>query len=147
MFSGVPLDRYVPRDGDEKQLIELIRKFHTARKNYDLERYFSCLSESGRFMFSGAPMLPKKHLAKRLPGFWANLKTANMTGRAFSRESLNGNFLDGDFYDPVIRIENPKAQAKLKFVTSVLRWRTMLFLEFEKTDGHWLITRLEWDMG
>jgi hypothetical protein len=147
MSSGKSLDRYVPGDIEEKQLIELIREFHSARKDYDPKRYLSCLSESGRFMFAGSPMLLKKDLEKRLPGFWADLKSGNMTARAFSRESLNGNFLDGDFYDPVIRIEGRKAHAELKFVASILRWTRRLFLDFEKTDGRWLISRLEWEMG
>ncbi|MCG8475565.1 MAG: hypothetical protein MI784_08840 [Cytophagales bacterium] len=147
LSKGKPIDQYMPRDPEEKQLIDLIKKFHRARAEYNPENYFSCLSESGRFMFSGSPMLSKKELEKRLPGFWTDLKSGNMTTRAYSRESLNGNFLDGNFFDPVIRIEGRKAHAVLKFITPILRWQTMLFLDFEKADKGWLITRFEWDMG
>ncbi|MCP4020445.1 MAG: hypothetical protein GY729_01265 [Desulfobacteraceae bacterium] len=147
MFSGTHIDKYIPQSSDEAKIITLITKFHTAKKEYDIETYLSCLSDDGTFMFGGSPMVSKRELRKRLPGFWSDLKSGDMLTRAFSRESLSGNFLDGDLYDPVIKIDSKNANAAVKFITPLLRWRTMLFLHFQKDNDAWQITRFQWDMG
>ncbi|MCP3900448.1 MAG: hypothetical protein GY707_12120, partial [Desulfobacteraceae bacterium] len=62
-------------------------------------------------------------------------------------EELNGDFFNGILYDPIIAIENDKAKATVTFVTPIMRWKTKLFLNFQKYSDAWKISRFEWDMG
>ena len=145
--SGTRIDRYIPRNVDEAAIIRRIIVFHNAASNHDLESYLSCLSSEGKFMFSGTLMVSKSELARLLPGFWADLESGNMLVRAMCRESLNGNFFNGFLYDPVIEIAKNRATAIVKFVTPITRWKTYLFLKFEKYNNRWEIHEVEWDMG
>ncbi len=99
-------------------------------------------------MFGGGGLtVSKKELEKLLPKFWSDLKTGNMLSLPSSRESLNGNFFDGILYDPVITLEGDNAKAAVTFVTPTIRWKTTMFLNFQKYQGAWLINRLEWALG
>ena len=147
MFSGTPIDKYIPKNTEEEQIISLINTFHKARTEYDLKTYLACLDTQGRYMFSGTRMVSKEELAKFLPEFWEDLKSENMLPRPICRESLNGNFFNGRLYDPIISVENRQATAILKFVTPIIRWKTILFIDLKKQNGDWQINRFEWDMG
>jgi len=147
MYSGTRLDEYVPRNRDEKQIIGLISTFHKAGMEHELETYLACLSDDGRFMFSGSLMVSKDRLEELLPPFWKGLESRDTLVQPNSRESLNGNFLDGELYDPVIALEGDEAEAVITFVTPVMRWKTKLFLLFQKQRGSWIINRFVWDMG
>jgi len=144
---GTPLKAFVPATEDEANLILLIQRFHKARQDKELKIYLACLSGRGSFMFAGGPMLSKPELARALPGFWAGLAAGDLTAMAFSRESLNGNFLEGDLFDPEIVVQGTRARASLRFATPRSGWQTRLFLVFEKEAAGWRITRLAWDMG
>ena len=147
MYSGTRIDRYIPRNDDEAQIVTLLRAFQKAKREYDLEAYLACLSDKGEFMFGGSIMVSKTELKKLLPPFWADRRTDHINTRPSSREELNGNFFDGIFYDPVIEVNKDKAKAIVTFATPVIRWKTKLFLNFRKPNGFWQISRLEWDMG
>lgn len=147
MYSGTRIDRYIPRNDDERQIVKLLSTFQKAKREYDLEAYLACLSDKGEFMFGGSIMVSKTELKKLLPPFWADRKTNHINTRPSSREELNGNFFDGIFYDPVIKVNKDKAKAIVTFVTPIIRWKTKLFLDFRKHNGSWHISLLEWDMG
>ncbi len=147
MFSRTRLDRYVPKTRDGADIISLIQKFHKAKNEYKLHTYLACLSENGKFMFAGSIMVSKKELEKLLPPFWADRRSNGQLTRPSSREELNGNFFSGELYDPVILVENDRAKATLTFMTPIVRWTTKLFLDFQRQNGAWLISKLEWDMG
>ncbi len=147
MYSGTPIDRYLPKNDDEIQIIALLTVFNKAKTNHDLESYLACLDNGGIFMFGGSIMVSKQELKQRLPIFWANRESGYILTRPSSREELNGNFFAGILYDPVITITHDRAKAMVTFVTPIIRWRTKLFLEFHKQNGSWLISRFEWDMG
>ncbi len=150
-FSGIisrtRLDKYVPKNRDEAEIIALIKKFHRAKNEYNLNTYLACLSDNGEFMFAGSIMASKKELEKLLPPFWADRRGNGQLTRPSSREELNGNFFSGNLYDPVIIVENDKAKAVITFMTPIVRWTTKLFLDFQQQNGSWLICKLEWDMG
>ena len=150
--SGTPLNRYTPKDIEEEKIIALIKAFHKARTELDVESYLACLDHGGRYMFSGHEMVSKQKLAALLPGFWAALKadstrTSNAHIMPICRENLNGNFFDGDLYNPVIVIDDTNARVTVRFQTHVVRWRSHLFISLKKTDGEWLINRFEWAIG
>ena len=147
MVRGTPLAAYTPQNQDEAEIIDLVSQWHRAGQAYDPAAYLACLDPGGRFLFAGGEPVSKAALAKALPKFWDSLRAGDMTVKGFSRESLNGDFLKGRLYDPKIRVDGHRARATVKFVTPGIPWRTLLFLEFEKTDKAWLITRYEWDMG
>jgi hypothetical protein len=56
-------------------------------------------------------------------------------------------FFEGDVYDPVIAVSDDKAKVSVTFQTSIVQWRTVLFIDLVRKDGAWLINRFEWDMG
>ena len=147
MYSGTRIDRYIPKNDNEAQIITLLNKFNKASIGYNLETYLSCLSDNGKFMFGGSIMVSKRELKKLLPPFWADRQSSYIGTRPSSREELNGNFFNGIFYDPVIAVEKDKATAVVTFVTPIIRWKTKLFLDFRKHDGSWQISRFEWDMS
>ena len=147
MYSGTRIESYQSKNDEESQIVELLIRFQKAKNNYHLENYLSCLSDTGRFMFAGAVMVSKQELTELLPSFWSNLKSNRLNAVPSSREELNGNYFDGAFYDPVIEINKDKASAVLIFMTPVTKWKTTLFLNFQKDNEGWKITRLEWDMG
>ena len=147
MYSGTPIDKYPPQTDDETQIIALLIDFNKAKTNHDLEPYLACLTNGGSFMFGGSIMVSKQDLKQRLPMFWANRESGYILTRPSSREELNGNFFAGILYDPVITINHDGAKAVVTFVTPIIRWRTKLFLDFQKQNGVWLISRFEWDMG
>jgi hypothetical protein len=94
-------------------------------------------------MYGGSIMVSKKLLKKLLPSFWSDLRSNRLNAIPSSREELNGNFLAGTFYAPVIEVIKDKAKAIITFVTPVTRWKTKLFLNFQKYNASWKITRLE----
>jgi hypothetical protein len=150
--SGTPLDSYIPKNMEEEKIIALIEVFHKARTELDVESYLACLDHGGRYMFSGHMMVSKEKLATLLPRFWAGLKagstrTSNAHIMPICRENLNGNFFDGDLYDPVIEIDDSSARVTVRFQTPVVRWRSHLFISLKKTDGEWLINGFEWAIG
>ena len=150
--SGTPLNRYIPKNSDEEKIISLIEMFHKARSELDVASYLACLDHNGRYMFSGHMMVSKDTLAALLPPFWAGLKSASTRANnahimPICRENLNGNFFDGDLYNPVIEIDEPNAQVTVRFQTPVVRWRSHLFISLKKTDGEWLINGFEWAIG
>lgn len=147
MYSHSPIDRYRSKSEDESQIIELLIMFQKARMEYHLDNYLSCLSDEGTFMFGGSIMVSKKELKKLLPSFWSDLRSNRLKSTPSSREELNGNFFVGGFYDPVIKVSKDKAKSIITFVTPVTRWTTKLFLNFQRYNDSWKITRLEWDMG
>ncbi len=147
MYSGKRIDQYRPQNEDESQIITLLMKFHKAKTECDLEKYLSCLSDEGEFMFGGAIMVSKKELRKMLPAFWSDLKPNRLNSIPSSREELNGNFFLGTFYDPLIEVTKDTANAVITVVTPVTRWKTRLFLEFQRCQSHWKINRFKWDMG
>lgn len=147
MFSGTPIRKYAPENGDEAAIVALITRFHGAATARDTKTYLACLDGEGQFMFSGTRMVSKPELASLLPEFWAALESGDMTARAMCRESLNGNFFDGSLYDPVISTDGSRAKAVVSFVTPIIRWKTLLFLDLVKQDQGWRIHRLKWDMG
>jgi hypothetical protein len=147
MFYRTRLDRYVPKTCDEEAIIGLIKKFHTAKNEYNLNTYLACLSENGKFMFAGSIMVSKKKLEKLLPPFWADRRSSALLTRPSSREELNGNFFPGELYDPVIVVGKDRAKTTITFMTPITRWTTKLFLDFQRQNSSWLISKLEWDMG
>ena len=147
MYSNTRIDRYRSKSEDESQIIRLLIMFQKAKTEYHLEKYLFCLSEQGKFMYGGSIMVSKKGLKKLLPSLWSDLKSNRLNAIPSSREELNGNFLAGTFYDPVIEVTKDKAKVIVTFVTPVSRWKTKLFLNFQKYHGSWKITRFEWDMG
>lgn len=147
MGSGTSIDQYRPTSRDESRIIDLLARFQKAKKQYNLEAYLSCLADQGQFMFAGTRMVSKQELEQRLPSFWARIKAGGPGAAPSSREELNGNYLDGAFYDPVIEIHPPHARAVLTFATPVVKWKTKLFLKFRKDRDSWKISRFEWDMG
>ncbi len=147
MYSGTRIDRYIPRSDDEAQIVALLNTFQKAKKEYNLEAYLACLSDKGEFMFGGSLMVPKKELRKLLPPFWEDRRTGSILSRPSSREELNGNFFDGRLYDPIITVTKDQAKVVVTFVTPVMRWKTKLFLDFQKDNNFWQISRFEWDMG
>lgn len=147
MLSGTPISKYIPKNEDEQHIMTLISTFHQAGLNHDLGTYLACLDDGGSFMFSGSLMVSKVELAKLLPTFWQELESGNMLVMANSRESLNGNFLSGRFYNPVIVLKGKEAEAVVTFITPVLRWKTKLFLQLQKQKGYWLIHHLAWATG
>ena len=147
MYSGTRIDSYIPKNEEEARIIDLLILFQEAKAACHLEDYLSCLSDNGQFMFGGTIMVSKKELGKLLPGFWSDLAAGRLDAIPSSREELNGNFLAGTFYDPVIDIKNGMANVTLTFVTPVARWKTKLFLDVQKYNSSWKITRLKWDMG
>jgi len=147
MYSGNRLDEYVSRDPDEQQIVNLMSRFHKAGMQHDLATYLACLSEDGEFMFSDSLMVSKDRLGELLPPFWKELESGNILVQPNSRESLNGNFLDGELYNPIITLTGDEAEAVVTFVTPIMRWKTKLFLFFHKRRGSWLIYRFVWDMG
>lgn len=147
MYSRTRIDRYQPRSEDESQIIDLLIMFQRAKNEHHLENYLSCLSDEGEFMFGGSIMVSKDELKQLLPSFWSNLRSNRLRSIPSSREELNGNFLEGAFYEPAITVSKGKAKATITFVAPVTRWTTTLFLNFQKNNASWKITRLEWDMG
>lgn len=145
--SGTSLEDYVSRNQNEADIIDLLVKFQTAKQQFDLETYLSCLDENGSFMFSGHLMVSKQELSTLLPDFWKGLKTNDPHVRPMCRENLNGNFFNGSFFDPIISIKKGNAQVTLTFQTPVIRWRALLFLNVIRKNGRWLISKYEWDMG
>jgi hypothetical protein len=150
--SGTPLNRYIPKNSEEKQIISLIEVFHEARKEFDIESYLACLDPTGSYMFSGHLMVSKDKLAKLLPQFWAGLESSSTRANnahimPISRENLNGNFFDGELYNPIIEIEDGNARVAVRFQTPIVRWRSHLFITLIKTNGVWLINRYEWAIG
>ena len=146
-LSGTSLQDYQPRNQDEQKIVELLIKFETAKQESDLTVYLSCLGENGWYMHRGHLMVRKNELAALLPAFWKGNKENNAHFKPMCRENINGNFLNGSFLDPIISITKNSAHAAITFQTPIVRWRTLLFLDFEKKNGEWLITRYEWDMG
>lgn len=147
MYSGTRIDRYIPKNDEEAQIVTLLNTFQKAKKEYNLETYLDCLSDKGEFMFGGSILVSKKELKKLLPPFWTDRRTNHIKTRPSSREELNGNFFDGILYDPIITVTKDKAKAIVTFVTPIIRWKTKLFLDFRKHNGVWQISRFEWDMG
>ena len=146
-FSGTSLHNYTPSSSDEEKIVALLIRFQNARQDFDINQYLSCLDENGMFMYSGHLMVDKKELSTLLPDFWKGLKENNAHYKPMCRENINGNFLNGSFFDPIISIKNGTANATITFQTPIVRWRTLLFIDFKKEDGEWLITKFEWDMG
>ncbi len=147
MYSNTRIDRYRSKSEDESQIIRLLIMFQKAKNEYNLENYLFCLGDQGEFMYGGSIMVSKKALEKLLPPFWSDLRDNPLNATPSSREELNGNFLVGPFYDPVIEVPKDKAEAIITFMTPVTRWKTKLFLNFQKNNASWKITYLEWDMG
>ncbi|MCG8689435.1 MAG: hypothetical protein MI892_31470, partial [Desulfobacterales bacterium] len=147
MYYDTPIDKYIPKNTDEVEIITLINRFHKASMDHDLGNYLACLNKKGSFMFSGTRMISKDELTALLPQFWSDLKSGDMLARAMCRESLNGNFFKGSLYDPLITLEGHKASASVKFVTPIIRWKTLLFIDFLKQEEILQISRFEWDMG
>lgn len=146
--SGTSIDKYVPKNPDESEIVSLLHTFNKAKNDHDIETYLACLHDEGKFMFSGGGLMAsKRELAELLPKFWSDIESSNLSGRPMCRESLNGNFYKGSFYDPVITVERKNAKATVTFKTSVIKWRTLLFLDFKKLNGSWKINRFEWDWG
>ena len=150
--SGTPLNRYIPKNVEEEKILSLIETFHRARTEFDVESYLACLDQHGRYMFSGHVMVSKDELIKLLPPFWDSLKTSsthasNAHIMPICRENLNGNFFDGELYNPIIVIDDNNARVTLTFQTPVVRWRSHLFITLIKTKGAWLINGYEWAIG
>ena len=150
--SGIPLDGYTPQNIEEERIISLIEVFHKARTELDVESYLACLDDDGRYMFGGHMMVSKATLATLLPPFWNGLKansthTSNAHIMPICRENLNGNFFDGELYNPVIELEDINARVAVRFQTPVVRWRSHLFISLKKTNGAWLINGFSWAMG
>ncbi|HCY86473.1 MAG TPA: hypothetical protein DHV36_15160 [Desulfobacteraceae bacterium] len=146
LYMGTPLRRYRPDNPDEADIQNLIFRLEKASASRDLGAYLACLSPGGRFMAAGTEMRTRDALKKELPAFWADLDRGTLI-RVSSRESLNGDILDGEYYDPRFKIEGDHARVIVSFVTRRSRWRTTVFFQCRKRAGRWLITRLEWDMG
>ena len=147
MYAATNIDDYVPANENEAEIIALIKIFHQSRVEYDAENYLACLSESGRFMFAGSLMVSKDELRTLLPPYWEALQSGRGAASPVSRESLNGNFLEGLLLNPVISVQGNKAQASVTFATTVMRWKSMLRLSFEKEGNSWRIVHFSWDMG
>lgn len=146
-YSGVSLEDSTSDDEDEKAIISLLYRFNTAKTERNPEEYLACLCEDGSFMYGGSLMVSKDDLSLMISNFWADLDSGEMQVFPSSRESLNGNFLDGQLYDPHIQINGNEAEATITFATPVIRWKTTLFLSLRKERGSWLIESFVWDMG
>ena len=145
--SGTALDDYIPKNEDEGRIIDVMVTFQTAKQQFDSVAYLSCLDENGTYMFGGHLMVSKKELRRLLPEFWAGLKTINTHNMPISRENLNGNYLEGSFFDPIISVTDTLAEVTVTFETPVIKWRTLLFINLVKKHNRWLIQEYRWDMG
>lgn len=150
LHPGVSLEEYVPVNYDEKEIITLLSTFNTAKLERDLEKYLACLCDNGSYMFGGGLIVSKEYLKFMLPEFWTALDAGNMQVFPSSRESLNGNFFDGQLFDPKIQIDGNKAKVVTTFVTPVLRWimwKRTLFISLQKKHGDWRIESFVWGIG
>ena len=145
--SETPIKEYIPQNQDEADIIDLLGEFQTAKQQYDLVKYLSCLDENGTYMFSGHLMVSKQEFSTLLPDFWKGLKTNDAHIKPMCRENLNGNFFRGSFFNSIISVKNDIAKVTVTFQTPIIRWRTLLFLNLIRKNGRWLISQYEWDMG
>ena len=72
--SNTPIEDYLPKDQEEKNIMALLVRYQEARKRFHLEQYLGCLHEQGSYHHASRVMLSKKALAEQLPGFWAELR-------------------------------------------------------------------------
>jgi hypothetical protein len=147
LYSGTPLSDYAPANTDEADIQSLLLRYQNAKNEHNVDGFLSCFTAGGRFMYSGHLMVTRDELKVLLPKYWANLRSGDLMVRPMCRENLNGNLFNGRLFDPIITVDQDTDTVCATFVSSKVRWRTLLFLDLLNIDGRWYIDRLRWDMG
>ncbi len=144
--SNTPIEDYLPKDQEEKNIMALLVRYQEARKHFHLEQYLGCLHEQGSDPHASRVMLSKKALAEQLPGFWAELQKGNRLFFPMCRENLSGNYFVGfHLVNPTIHIDHNTATVTATYVNT--GWRIRHYIYLIKENNRWLINRLDWETG
>ena len=129
---------------DENDIWAVLTQFQAAKNNRDLHALLPLLHPGGEFSFACGVRVSKTELARKLPGFWAELDRRKLGLVPLSHECLNGDYYpSGQLKDPVIAISGNEAMARVWF-TKRLWSSLLLFVSLEKEAAGWRITRTEW---
>lgn len=144
--SNTPIEDYLPKNQEEKDIVALLVQYQEARKHFHLEQYLGCLHEQGIYHHASRVMLSKKALAARLPGFWAELQKGNRLFFPMCRENLSGNYFVGfRLVNPTIYIDRNTATVTAIYVNT--GWRIRHYISLIKENNRWWINRLDWETG
>jgi hypothetical protein len=140
--SDYSLTEYTAKNSEEEKIIELLIKFNEAKINCDLDSYLHCLHENGKFQF-GERIVHKSELKKRLPDFWAGLKSVNPSSYPINRESITGDYIiAGRFINPKIIIVGDTADVTVAFTK--WGWRRKQYISMIRENDQWRISDSEW---
>ena len=142
--SRSPLTEHVPKNPEEKKIIDLLIRYQDAKINCNLERFMACLHEQGLYQLAGGSLISKNELKGRLPLFWAGLQSGSPAIYPINREMITGDyFRTGRFYDSQIVINGDTAHATVTFVK--WGWHLDHYITMRREKDGWLILRLDWE--